>query len=118
MSILDVIPDWLKGAGPEAEAHKRFEREEKNHALEAARRRLGELDETIRVYSMVEPFLEAKRRELQQVQDAMVFSKGEETVLLQGRAQALFGFVKVPEEAKREREKVANEIHEMETDAG
>lgn len=115
--VSDFLPDaWLT---PEQQAHKHFDDEARGQALEGLRARLSELQDAERVFDAGEAFMEGKAVELQRLQDALVFSRGEETLILQGRAVALWEFVKSPQEVHKERLRVEKQIEEIENaDAG
>ena len=116
MKVANLLPDFV--LTPEQIAHKHFDDDAKSVALEGLRARLDELRETEAIYENTEPFVRAKAAELQRLQDALVFSRGDETLILQGRAAALFEFVKTPERVRLEIERTEFQISEIETDAG
>ena len=115
--MTDFLPDVV--LTPEQKAHKHFDDEARGTALEALRVRLSELQDAERIFAEGEAFMEQKTLELKRLQDALVFSRGEDTLLLQGEAQGLWKFVKLPEATRKERQSVERQIIEIETaDAG
>lgn len=116
-NLTDFLPDTF--LTPEQLAHKHFDEEAKQQALEGLRSRLSELQDAERVFSEGEAFMAEKTVALKKVQDALVFSRGDETLILQGRAVALWEFVESPKAVRKERLQVERQIQEIEqADAG
>lgn len=113
MSWVDsILPEsWLT---PEQKANRSFDHDHREQALEGLRDRLDELREAEMAYEGIGHFVELKQAELDKIQDALVFSRGDETLILQGRAQGLYEFVKAPERLRTERMRVEMQIADIE----
>ena len=104
---------WL---APERAAEDRVDAEERNREVVALRERLIALKQEEELLALAEPFMDAKAAELKKVQEAVLFSKGEDTLRLQGRGQVLWEFVMMPEKVREERLRVQALLET--TDAG
>jgi hypothetical protein len=108
----DLLPDFM--VSPEIRAERAFDDEAKGQALDALHARHRELVEAELGFDGAEAFMEGKRSELAKVQEALLFSRGETTLLLQGRGQSLWDFVHAPGKIREERVRVEAQIADIE----
>lgn len=112
MKMSDFLPDSM--VSPEERANRAFDDEAREQALEALHGRHRELVEAELAFDGAEGFMQGKRAELQKVQEALIFSRGETTLLLQGRAGSLWDFVHAPSKIREERIRVEAQIADIE----
>lgn len=112
MRFADLLPDFM--LSPQQRAERDLDTENRAIALEGLHARHEELRVAEAAFEGTAAFMEVKAAELRKIQDALVFSRGDETLILQGRAMSLYEFVKTPERIKAERVKVEQQINEIE----
>ena len=110
--MTDLLPDFM--VSPEARAQRAFDDEAQGQALDALHIQHRELVEAELAFEGADAFMEGKRAELAKVQEALIFSRGETTLLLQGRAMSLWDFVHAPGKIREMRLRVEAQINDIE----
>ena len=115
MSLLQIAKDAFDRVwSPREEAEAREAQRETAERIASLMDRLNYLREREKMLDAAAPFIEEKVKELQTVQNAMVFTvKLDDLQRLQGRAMGLWEIARAPEAVRVERDEVAKEISKL-----